>query len=275
MRNLAKLIARYHFFLLFLLIQAISLGMVFSGNAYQQAFFMNFTRKFSGNVYLSMSGWNEYFSLKKTNEALLQENTRLKSIFLRHSIALEESHISVDSLLLSDKYYIVSARVINQSVNRQRNYLTLDVGRKEGVEPEMAVISADGVIGIVSGVSDHFSTVISVLNVDARFSARLKNSRYFGSLFWEGRNYREVSLTEIPHHADIQPGDTVLTSGYSAIFPEGIAFGRVDDFRIVGANFYQINVVLFPDFKKLSNVYVLGNKMKEEWSELENQLSDD
>jgi rod shape-determining protein MreC len=274
MRNLAKLIARYHFFLLFLLIQTITLGMVFSGNDFQQAFFMNFTRKFSGNLYLSMSGWNEYFSLKKTNEELVQENTRLKSALLMQSIAAEESHLPVDSLL-GDKYFIVSARVINQTVNRQRNFLTLDVGRKDGVEPEMAVISGEGVIGIVAGVSDHFSTVLSILNVDARFSARLKNSGYFGSLFWDGRNYREVSLTEIPHHAEIQPGDTVLTSGYSAIFPEGIAFGKVADFNIVGANFYQINVVLFPDFKKLSNVYVLGNKLKEEWSELEKQSSDD
>lgn len=274
MRNLIKLIARYHFFLLFVAIEIVALSFVFSSNNYQKTFFVNFSRNISGNLYQRFSNWSEYLSLRELNEELAQENVRLKRSVLRNALLADISDISPDSLLI-DRYYYNSARVINQTVNRQRNFLTLNIGSNEGVELEMAVISADGVVGIVNGVSERFSTVIPLINIDIRVSSIIKSNDYFGSLSWDGRDYRTVILSEIPHHALITHGDTVVTSGYSAIFPFGLPIGTVADFEIKGANFYEIRVELFTDFKKLSHVYVLGNKLKEERNNLEKQLKYD
>lgn len=274
MRNLIKLLKRYHFFLLFVAMEIIALSLVFSENNYQKASFINFTRNISGSLHQRFSSWNEYLHLRQVNETLIKENQKLKISVLKAYLAAEGTRISPDSIL-KDKYFYNSANVINQSVNHQRNFLTLDIGSKDGVVPEMAVLSADGVVGIVSGVSENFSTVISLINIDIRISAKLKNSGYFGSLFWDGKSYRDMVLTEIPHHAVITPGDTVVTSGYSAIFPYGLDIGIVEEFKIKGANFYEIKVKLFTDFKKLSHVFILGNKLKEERTNLENQLKYD
>lgn len=274
MRNLIKLIARYHFFLLFLAIEIVALFFVFSSNNYQKAVFVNFSRNISGSLYQRFSTWSQYLSLLEINENLAQENTSLKRSVLKTALLSGDTANTPDTLF-QDRYYYNSARVINQTVNRQRNFLTLNIGSNDGVELEMAVIAADGLVGIVNGVSERFSTVIPLINIDVRVSSKLKSNDYFGSLSWDGQDYRTVILSEIPHHAVITPGDTVLTSGYSAIFPYGLPIGTVKDFEIKGANFYEIRVGLFTDFKKLTHVYILGNKLKEERTVLENQLKYD
>ncbi len=274
MKNLIKLIERYHFFLLFIAIEIVALSIVFSSNDFQKTVFVNISRDISGRFYQRVSNWSNYLKLKQVNENLASENRKLKRSVLGSALLLDISSYSPDSLLL-DRYFYSSARVINQSVNHQRNFLTLNIGKSSGVETEMAVISAQGVVGIVNGVSDNFATVMPLINIDIRISSKLKSSGYFGSLYWDGQDYRRVILSEIPHHAVITPGDTVVTSGYSAIFPYGLPIGTVADYEIKGANFYEIRVDLFTDFKKLSHVYVLGDSLKTERIHLENQLKYD
>ena len=271
MRNLIKLIIRYHFFLLFIAIEIVALSLVFGENDYQQASIINLGRDITGKLNRRISSWTEYLSLKSINQNLAQENTSLKVALLKWELFKEETAVTPDSLF-KEKYFYRSARVVSQSVNRQRNFLMLNIGYKEGVEPEMAVISSDGVIGIVKGVSENFSTVISLINIDIRISSRLKSNDYFGSLYWDGHDYRYAILSEIPHHAEILIGDTVVTSGFSAIFPYGMPIGTVEDFEIKGANFFDIKVKLFTDFKRLSHVYVVGSLLKEERTDLESQL---
>jgi rod shape-determining protein MreC len=271
MRNLIKLIIRYHFFLLFIAIEIVALTFVFSENDYQQASIVNLGRDITGRLNHQISSWTEYLDLKSINDNLALENTSLKVALLKWELFKDDGTITPDSLF-KEKYFYKSARVVSQSVNRQRNFLMLNVGSKEGVEPEMAVISSEGVVGIVKGVSENFSTVISIINIDIRISSRLKSNDYFGSIYWDGVDYRYAILSEIPHHAEVLLGDTVVTSGFSAIFPYGLPIGTVEDFQIKGANFYDIKVKLFTDFKKLSHVYVLGSLLQEERTELESQL---
>lgn len=271
MRNLIKLIIRYHFFLLFIAIEIIALTLVFGENDYQQAALINLGRDITGRLNQRITSWTEYLDLKSTNQNLAQENTSLKVALLKQELMRDETVVIPDSLF-ERKYFYRPARVVSQSVNRQRNFLMLNAGSKDGVEPEMAVISSEGVVGIIKGVSENFSTVISLINIDIRISSRLKSNDYFGSLNWDGLDYRYAILSEIPHHAEVLLGDTVLTSGFSAIFPYGLPIGTVEDYEIKGANFFDIKVKLFTDFKKLSHVYVLGSLLKEERTELESQI---
>jgi rod shape-determining protein MreC len=137
------------------------------------------------------------------------------------------------------------------------------------VDIDMAVVSPEGVAGIIVSSSDNFSVAMSLLNLDFRLSARMKSSGYFGSLTWDGRDYRYAILNEIPQHVILNKGDTVQTTGYSAIFPEGIFAGVVSDFEKAGGDFYKIRVLLATDFKKLNYISIIGNLRRSEQKGLE------
>ncbi len=136
----------------------------------------------------------------------------------------------------------------------------------------MAVANGKNVAGVVVGCSENFSIAISLLNLDFRLSARIKSNGYFGSLSWDGRNYRHAVLNEIPQHINVVIGDTIETTGYSAIFPEGMLVGTVSDLKKSGSDFYKITIELFTDFRNLEYVDVIGNLKRTEQLELENQL---
>jgi rod shape-determining protein MreC len=179
---------------------------------------------------------------------------------------------SVDDSIKNQKYYYTSAKVINNSVNTQHNFITINKGSENGIKPEMAVVSKDGVVGIVIAVTNNFSTVISLINKDLKISARHKISSYFGSAYWNGQNYNKAILSDIPLHAQISIGDTIVTSGYSSIFPGDVTIGYVSDYTKKGGSFYKIDIDLSVDFKKLSRVYVIDNRMKEEKNTLEEEV---
>jgi len=169
----------------------------------------------------------------------------------------------------------IPARVITSSVNKQYNYLTINKGEKQGVSPDMAVISETGAVGIVVASSENYSTIIPVLNRNFRLSARLKKNNFFGIAEWEGRSSEIVSLREIPVHVDVQPGDTVVTSGFSAVFPEGILVGTVEKVEDTGGNFHEIKLRLSTDYRQLYHVNVVSFTFKEELNELENRTGND
>lgn len=172
------------------------------------------------------------------------------------------------------QYFYTPATVINNTIYRKTNYLTINKGTRHGVLPDMAVISANGIVGVVQNASKNYATIISVLNTKLGVSAKLKNSKFYGSIKWDGLNYRKVILNEIPNHAVIHLGDSVVTSGYSIIFPEGIMIGTISDFAedSEGSNFYDIKLKLSTDMKKLNHVFVVGNFLKDEQKELEKAI---
>lgn len=269
MQNLIRFLIRYHFSLLFILIEALAIFLLIQNNNYQKTKFVGFTRNIKGSFYQQSVKINNYFNLKEENEKLAKENVQLKNFIDKNLETRADSFKTVSDSLHNQQYRYIRADIINNSINKQHNYITIDKGSMDGIEREMGVISPNGIVGIISGVSKHFATVISVLNSELKISAQLKNSGHFGSLSWSGRDYRFVQLKDIPLHADINTGDTIVTSGYSAIFPEGIMIGFVEDYEERSGRFLEIEVKLSNDFKKISNVYVVKNLLKEEQQSIE------
>jgi rod shape-determining protein MreC len=152
------------------------------------------------------------------------------------------------------------------------NFFTLNTGKNQGLAVDMAVVADDGAAGIIVGCSQNFSVAMSLLNIDFRLSARIKSNGYFGSLTWDGNDYRYAVLSEIPQHVTFGIGDTIETTGYSAVFPEGVMIGTINDFERSGGDFYRIRVLLKTDFKKLHYLDVIGNLKRNEQLELEQQF---
>jgi len=273
MRNLLRFIINSQFTLLFLLIEIISLSLVIRSNKYQQSRYINLAQNVNGYFSSKIDDFVQYFSLKEQNSQLLNENHELKSELeqLKQSgYSRNKQKIQIKDTLNKQQYTYIIARIINNSVNKQYNFLTLDKGSLDGIEPNMAVISSNGVIGKVESVTNHYSLVMSVLNRNSRISAKIKKNNYFGSFEWSGINYRTGSLNEIPLHVNLAKGDTIVTTGYSAVFPAGILIGYITDYSVHAGNFYKIDVRISNDFKNLYYVYIITNHQKEEQQLLEN-----
>lgn len=176
---------------------------------------------------------------------------------------------SVYDSVYNQQYLHTSASIVSNSVNRQKNFFTVNKGSKQGIHVDMAVNSQGSVAGVIVGCSENYSVVMSLLNTDFKLSARIKTNGYFGSLSWDGKNYRYAVLNEIPQHVSVNVGDTIETTGYSAIFPEGVLVGTVSDFEKLGGDFYKILILLSTDFKKLHFVDIISNMKKTEQLELE------
>jgi rod shape-determining protein MreC len=213
-----------------------------------------------------------YLSLREINSNLALENSVLRNRIEQLTGKEDLKFVSVEDSLLRQQFQYTSARVISNSVNRQKNYFTLDKGKLQGIKVDMAVTNGKDAIGVIVGCSENFSVAISLLNLDFRLSARIRSNGYFGSLSWDGRNYRHAVLNEIPQHINVTEGDTIETTGYSAVFPEGVVIGTLSDLKKSGSDFYKITVELFADFKKLQYVNVIGNLKRTEQLKLENQL---
>ncbi len=266
MRNLIRFILRNHVFFLFFILEVLSLVFVFSYNNYQKVKFLNSSSQLTGKIYDAYSSLIQYINLPSVNRQLAEENAKLRNIFM---VGPFPGQIP-DSLFRKYPageltYRYIPARVICNSVDRQQNFITLNKGSKDGIKPDMGVISLHGVAGIITHVSPSYSSGLSLLNTRWNVSAKLKKNNYFGSLSWDGKNYRFAMLNEIPFHVDIAVGDTVITSGFSTIFPEGILLGTIESFEKEGGdNFYTIRVRLSVDFKSVSYVEIIENRDKQE-----------
>ncbi|MBI9062976.1 MAG: rod shape-determining protein MreC [Marinilabiliaceae bacterium] len=276
MRNFIRFLLKHHFVLLFLIIEIVSLVLVLNYNDYQRSVFLSSSNRLTGGFYNRYSNAREYLMLREINEDLAQENAYLRGQ-LPESFRASKDYFNLVFDSLSQQQYIYrAARVINNSVNKHFNYITLNKGRRHGIEEEMGVISSKGVVGIVNNVSENYATVISILNTRLKISAKLEETGYFGALEWEGKTFDQAILNEIPRHATVNVGDLVETSGYSAIFPEGILIGTVQEVgNNEGESFYNIKVKLSVDFKDLAFVEVIGNAMREEQVVLEKETADD
>lgn len=273
MQNLIRFLIKHHFFILFIFVEAFALFLLINNNNYQQTKFVDFTRAFSGAFYNQVDKIDDYLTLKKKNQRLIEENTRLRNLIAKQlEINPDTFKLKVDTTY-NQQYEYIPAEIIKNSVNKQHNYLTLNRGKLDSIKPGMGVVTSNGVIGVVRGVSDHFSTAMSLLNTELRVSSKLKESEFFGPLSWTGADYRFAHLREIPLHADVEKGDTVVTSGYSNIFPEGISVGYVENYEEKGGRFYEMKVQLSVDFKRVSDVYIIRNLRKKERKKLENQAN--
>lgn len=280
MRNLFRLIAKHYFVLLFILLEGLSLLFVFQFNPYQKSLFVNFSRELNAALYQRIGKINDYLYLREENEKLLIENTRLRNLISQNKTIVrivELNGSGTDTITLDDRWdhYYIPAGVINNSVNKQYNYITIDKGANQGVKEDMGVIAYDGVVGVVAGVSQNFATVIPILNRNFRVGSKIERNNYFGILEWDGWDPRFARLREIPLHVDVKKGDKIVTSGFSAIFPPGYMVGEVESIKVTEGNFYDIKVKLDVNFNNLTQVNLIGNIYQDEKVELEKSMGYD
>jgi rod shape-determining protein MreC len=264
MRNLLNFLARYNNLIIFLILEGVSVYLLATRNSYHNTRVEFGIRSITVGVEKRLSNTRSYLSLRDVNKSIAAENAALKNSIEKLVRKESSGFTSVTDSVFGQVYTHTSAEVIDNTVNRQKNFFTINKGTLQGVSVDMAVASADGVAGVIVGCSGNFSIAMSLLNLDFKLSARIKSNGYFGSISWDGRDYSEAILGEIPQHVVVNVGDTIETTGYSAIFPEGIIVGTVTDFEKVGGDFYRINVLLSTDFKKLHFVDVIGNMKKTE-----------
>ena len=271
MGRIILFIYQYRAFFTFLVFEFFCSWMIIENNQYQGASFFNSSNSFVANVNGFSQGVREYFSLRDINEVLAEENTRLRRQVEQFNQALKPAG-EVDSTIIK-RFDFVTAKVVNNSTGRLTNFLTIDKGKNDGLIPGMAVISPLGVVGKVKVTSNHFSVVSSVLNIDLMISGVMKRTGYFGTIQWAGGNPDYIDLNFIPRHVDTMPGDTIITSGYSGVFPEGILIGTIAEKNLdEGAPFYNLKVKLAQDFRKLSFVAVVKSNLLPELDSLEQRV---
>jgi len=273
MRSIFLFIWKNYFFLLFVFLELISAGLIVQNNSFHKSSFINSANTLASNTLNAFDNVTGYFGLRHAIDVLAKENERLRTQSVLAFAKYHDEQFTFNDTIYNQHYSFLSAKVINNSVYRRNNYLTLNRGKSQGVQQEMGVISSNGIVGIVKDVSDNFCTVLSVLHKSSRISVRIKGKDYFGSLIWEGRDFRLGTILDIPDHVEVKSGDSIITSGYSAIFQEGIYVGRVAEFVIKpGDSFYTIQVAFSEDLSRLSNVYIINNFYKEERQSLESEI---
>lgn len=270
MKNIWILLTKYNDVFLFILFFGISLFLVITQNDFQRTTSLNSSNSVIGKIYQQASQVTNYLQLTDANKALLEENNKLRQELDQYLLADTSTLQLVRDTAGEVRYSYLPARVINNSIRQKNNYITLSRGANDGIRKGMGVISPQGIVGIVLNVSDHFSTVQSLLHSDTRISAELVESQAFGSLVWGDEfDSRRAVLRDIPNHVEVKKGEKIVTSGYS-LFPPGIQIGEVVGTSDGGGeSFLDIKVALSTEFHKLQYVYVVIDHFNTEKQQLE------
>lgn len=271
MQRLFLFFYQYRAFFTFLILELICAWLLIGNNPYQGARFFNSSNGLVAGMNTLSQGVREYFLLRQVNSTLAEENAYLRSKFEAFN---QRQYISTSATAASDstvisQYDFESAKVVSNTVNRFTNFITINKGSRDGIAQGMAVISSVGAVGKVRTVSTHYSVVTSILHVDVQVSALLKRTGHFGTIQWDGIDPDYVKLKYIPRHVQPVKGDSVVTSGYNAVFPEGVLVGLIDEVRLTDELFYDLKVKLSQDFRKLSYVEVVKNSLKLELDSLQ------
>ena len=229
---------------------------------------MNAANRLSGKTYATYSGVREYLYLRRINDSLVTENSALRAQLYdsKYDNAVDSGSVTdtISKKTVQQFTYIVS-RVIRNSVNEAANLIYLDRGRLQGIQKQMGVISSDGIVGQVVSVTDNYSVAMSVLHKDFKVSVKFKKNEFFGNMHWDGVNSTTASLEDIPKHVPVKVGDTLVTSGFSQLFPRNIMAATVKSVKMQpDKNFLEITVNLSTDFGKLNYVYIVNNIRREE-----------
>lgn len=273
MRNLWIFLSKYNAFFFFVIFFTGSLILTLQNNTYQKAIAVNSSNETVGRLYFESANLKSYLNLGHVSDSLAAENARLRNLLKTSFYNDSVKSTTIKDTLFKQQFTHIEAVVINNSVQRRDNVITLDKGRLHGIERGMGVICPQGVVGTVLNVSDRFATVQSILNSNFRISASIAENQAFGSLIWGQNEYdpRYATLIDIPNHINVKKGQTVVTSQYS-LFPQNIPIGKIIQTGAKsGDSFFEIKVRLFTDFSTLRYVYVIKNKFSAEQQELENQ----
>ncbi len=276
MRQIIYFIKKFRYFLLFIVLEILAFIIIIQDNSYHQSKFVNSANFISGGVYNKVNSINAFFHLKKDNELLSEENARLKNLLERRGNTYNlDSFTVIDSTQYFQKYKYSVAKVINNNYAKRNNFLTLNKGSKHGLNPDLGVINSKGIIGVIKNVSSNYATVLSILNNNSKINVRLKNSNYFGTLVWDGKDYNITQVIDIPRQALVKEGDTIVTGGKSSIFPEGIEVGVIKDFKYEQNKYQVINILLFNDMSAIGEVQIVKNLHKNEQVILEQSIENE
>ncbi len=266
MRNLLEFLSKSGHWLLFVFLEVISLVLLFQYNSYQGSVWITSANAVTGRIYEWESAVEAFFSLTRINEGLTMRNFYLERQVDQLSRLYTEATDDTTAaerygLKLLEQYELIPAKVVSNSLHREDNLITINRGRADGVRTDMGVACGLGVVGVVYMVSEHYSIVMPVLNVNSRVSCTIRKRGYFGYLRWSGVDPTVAYVEDIPRHAHFKRGDWVETNGYSSIFPQGVPAGKIIQvYNSSDGLSYRLKVRLATDFGNLRDVYVLSDK---------------
>lgn len=271
MRAFFALLRKYSFFILFLVFETISLILIFNYNRYHSSVLINSTNDLTSSLVKTSKIISDYFTLKQQNQELARENAFL------HNNMLSSFNITDTVFYYEDTVFrYTEAQVIDNSVKLFKNYIILNKGQKHGIETDMGVISPEGIAGIVIGVSENYSIVMSLLHNSCQISALIISYDQIANVSWNGENPDYGVLNDIPTHLQIKKGDTVVSSGFSSIFPKGLMIGVVEEYyNDPNNNLNSAKLKFSVDFDQLTNVYVIENLAKDELDHLRQSIIND
>lgn len=274
MRNLLEFLAKYNHWFVFLILEVVSMVLLFRYNSYQGSAWFSSANAVTGKLYEWDANVETFFSLTKVNQELTQRNAYLEQEVQKLSDSLvsvtkDSSIYHRDQFALLRNYRLIPAKVVANSVDKPGNLMTIDKGSADGIHKDMGVISGTGVVGIVYLVAEHYAIVIPVLNTKSNISCMIQNRGYFGYLRWKGGMSDLAYLEEVPRHAHFKLGDYVVTSGYSAVFPPGVRVGRIlHVFNSADGLSYRVQLRLSTDFARLRDVCVIDDAAMKERLEI-------
>ncbi|MCC5939816.1 MAG: rod shape-determining protein MreC [Lunatimonas sp.] len=271
MRRILLFLYSLRAFILFVFLEFVAIWLIVNNHSRQGAVFLNSSGQVTGTLLNTKNNFLEYFYLGSINEALSEKNARLLKK-LEYTMPLQDTVFFELDSSFAHSFDFWSAKVINNSLHLNQNYITLNKGRNQGLRVGMGVFNEQGVIGRVNGISGNFSTVISLLHTDLLISSKIKRTDVFGSTNWDGVNPQRAKLLYVPRHVEVEVGDTVVTSGFNATFPEGIPIGVITQVASGSeTNYLDIFLEFTTDFSRLSYVYLVENTMREELDSLHRQ----
>jgi rod shape-determining protein MreC len=264
MKNLIFFIYKYYVFFMFLAFEVFALIVLFRFNNYQQASFLNYTASTSSSIYNAINSTTGYFNLKTLNDSLQAENSRLRSQLLQSYYQHGYTTTTVNDTQYKQQYVYISAQVVNNSISKKNNFITIDKGSLHGVKRFDGVICPNGVVGIVWQVTPYYSLIQSVLNSKSNTGAKIKKTGDIGTVTWDGSNALFAQLSNVNTYVPVAIGDEVVSTTQSASYPEEIPIGKIVNIdRNPEKNAYDITILVHTPFSRLKNVYVVRNLFKE------------
>ncbi|WP_185873312.1 rod shape-determining protein MreC [Blattabacterium cuenoti] len=269
MRDLFCFILKWRFLILFFLLESISIFFSFSNFNSDSKLICNGSNFIVGNIYKTIYELQNYFFLKKENENLLNENSRLHNESVFSKIIKTPDNFIKRNIEYLQEYTFTPVKIIGNSIHKQENYMIINKGSLDGIKADMGLILSNGIAGIIIKTTPHFSTAISLLNLRVKINARIKKNKNFGTIIWNGISYRYVILHDIPKYCNINIGDIIETDGKSETFPEGIPIGIIKSYKLDNEHAsFIIKVRLFSDFSNIGNAYVVTNIFKKEFVDI-------
>ncbi len=269
MRNLLEFLKRYNYVVVFLLLEIAGLLMLSSSSYYQNSRITRWANGVAGKWFGCVNNISGYFGLKSENEHLAAENAMLRAQMSESYIQYRDTVFTIEDTVYKQRYAYTEATVLKNTWSQMDNYLMINKGEAQGIKVDMAVISPQGIVGVVIGTTENFATIMPVLHSNSRNSVKVRRTSTNGSLVWEGGDYRYAKVLDIPTTHKLYKNDTIVTSGLANDFPEGIPVGYVESVSTIkGSGFYSVKVRLATDFNKLDHVYVVNNRFRAEQDSL-------